>query len=37
MTKDDGVNELFENSIAALAKAGFKIVNVDFIQSPPVR
>ena len=29
MTKDDGVNELFENSIAALAKAGFKIVNVD--------
>jgi len=29
MTKDDGVNALFENSIAVLAKAGFKIINID--------
>lgn len=29
MTKDDGVNALFENSIAALSKAGFKIVDID--------
>lgn len=29
MTKDDEVNALFENSIAALAKAGFKIINID--------
>ena len=29
MTKEDGVNALFENSIAALAKAGFKIVDIE--------
>ena len=29
MTKDDGVNALFENSVVALAKAGFKIVDIN--------